>query len=159
MDFSSEHYYRASLERMRQAQELYRTEANYALTMYVAGVAVECMLRAYLLKKSTEFESRHDVLLLLQESGMLEVDPDILKRKGLSDEGIVNHRRTLHQAVSAVYGLWRNEYRYASESRLLAHLKRRKLYRKAKGDQLKANALHLLEAAELFVERGIVQWH
>lgn len=159
MDFSSEHYYRASIQRMRQAKELYHTRDNFALTMYVSGVAVESMLRAFLVKKKTEFDSRHDVLLLLKESGMLEVDPDILKRKGLSDEGIIKHRRTLHLAVSTVFGLWRNDYRYASEARLLVHLKRRKLYRKAKGDQLKANALQLLEAAELFVDKGIVQWH
>lgn len=158
MDLTSEHYFRASIERLRQAKHLYRASDSYALAMYVAGVAVECMLRAYMVKKKAEFDARHDLLLLLQESGMLKVNPDILTKKGLSDNDIESHRRTLQKAASTVYGLWRNDYRYASEARLLAHIKRRKLYRKAKGDQLKASAYQLLVATEVFIERGILQW-
>lgn len=159
MDFTSEHYYRASLERMRQAQELYRTEASYALTMYVAGVAVECMLRAYRLKKTTEFESRHDVVLLFKECGLLSLDPDKLRRKGLSEEETRVNLRTMEHAIRVVFALWHNNYRYASEARLLAHLKRLKLYRGVRGDVLKANAIELLKAAQLFVDTGTQLWH
>ncbi len=158
MDFTSEHYYEASLQRIRQAKELYRTNGNYALTMYVAGVAVESMLRAFMLRKSTEFVSRHDVQWLLDESGMLEAGVAILKRRGLSSDEIIDHQRTIQQAIKTVSLLWANDYRYASEARLLTHLKRRKLYRKATGDQLKANALHLINAAGSFVANGTVQW-
>jgi HEPN domain-containing protein len=114
MDFTSEHYYQASIERIRQAQELYFTPNSFALSMYVAGVAVESMLRAYLLRKKTEFESRHDVMQLLTESGILDVDPDILRGKGLSEEQIENHSRSLESAVKIVSVLWHNNYRYAS---------------------------------------------
>lgn len=92
MDFTAEHYYRASHERMSQAHHLYREgDGFYALAMYTAGVAVECLLRAYLLKRNRQFESRHDLLLLFKESGVLHVDRDKLKARGLTDEQIEEH--------------------------------------------------------------------
>jgi HEPN domain-containing protein len=97
MDFTASHYFRAALERMSQAHHLYRQGAGYyALAMYTAGLAVECMLRAFMLRGGrVEFESRHDVLLLARESGILNVDRDRLKKKGLSDEQIEAHQKAL----------------------------------------------------------------
>ena len=58
MDFSADHYFRASVERMSQAHILYREgNGRYALAMYVAGLAVECLLRAYMVRRKREFES------------------------------------------------------------------------------------------------------
>lgn len=96
MDFTAGHYFRASVERMSQAQHLYRQgEGHYALAMYTAGLAVECLLRAYMVKRSREFESRHDLLLLFKESGILNVDGDKLKAKGLNVEQIEAHQKAL----------------------------------------------------------------
>lgn len=161
MDFSADHYGRAALERMSQAHHLYREGAgNYALAMYAAGLAVECMLRAFILRRGkTEFESRHDVLLLAKESGMLNVDYDQLKAKGLTDKQIEEHESTLRGSINDVCTLWRNNYRFASEARLLAHLKKMKLYVGVKGDPLKANALRLLDAAQQVIDKGVLQWH
>ncbi len=56
MDISRpEHYYEVALERINQAQSLYREGSSYALAMYGAGVAVESMLRAYRARKSMQF--------------------------------------------------------------------------------------------------------
>jgi hypothetical protein len=126
--------------------------------MYVAGVAVECMLRAFKLRRDPQFDERHDLLLLFKASGMLEVDPELLRGRGLSDQQIANHLRELRAAVNAVWGLWSNNYRFASEERVLAHLKRMRRGRKGRGDYLKARALELLNAAQLFVVRGVLQW-
>ena len=83
MDFTAEHYFRASVERMNQAQFLYREgRGYYALAMYAAGLAVECLLRAYMVKRKREFEARHDLLLLFKESGILNVDPQDWRAKG-----------------------------------------------------------------------------
>src|SRR5262245_56384326 len=78
MDFTADHYYRAALERMSQAHSLYlEGVGKYALAMYTAGVAVESMLRAFMLKRGkSEFESHHDILLLAKVSGMLNVNRD-----------------------------------------------------------------------------------
>src|SRR5207249_1204825 len=106
----------------------------------------------------TEFESRHNVLLLAEESGMLNVDRDKLKKKGLTDEQIEDHEKVQWASVNDVFILWRNNYRFASEARLLAHVKKMKLYEAVKGDPLKANALRLLKAAQRFIDKGLLQW-
>src|SRR5947199_1450061 len=107
---------------MRQAQHLYRQgKGFYALAMYSAGLAVECMLRAYMVKRKSEFESRHDLLLLFKECGILEIDPDKLKAKGLNAEQVRIHQQVLRSSVNEVFMLWRNNYRFASETRLLAY--------------------------------------
>jgi hypothetical protein len=159
MDFTADHYFQASVERMSQAQHLYRVgKGHYALAMYVAGLAVECLLRAYMVKRKREFESRHDLLLLFKESGIIDVGADILKAKGLTDEQIEEHQKVLSSSVNQVFVLWRNNYRFASEARLLTFLKKMKLYRKEKGDLLKAKANDLLKAAQQFISKGILQW-
>jgi hypothetical protein len=94
--------------------------------MYAAGLAVECLLRAYMVKRKREFESRHDLFLLFKESAILDVDKDKLKAKGLSDKQIQEHQAVLSSSVNDVFILWRNDYRFASESRLLTHLKKMK---------------------------------
>ncbi len=160
MDFTADHHFRAALERMSQAHHLYREgTGNYAVTMYVAGLAVECLLRAFMLRRGkTAFESRHNVLLLVKESGMLAVDRDRLEEKGLTSAQIENHEKELWASVNDVFILWHNNYRFASEARLLAHLKKMKLYEGVRGDPLKANALRLLTAAQRFIDRGVLQW-
>lgn len=159
MDFTADHYFRASVERVSQAQHLYRQgEGYYALAMYTAGLAVECLLRAYMVKRRREFESRHDLLLLFKESGILDVDADKLKAKGLTVGQIQAHQRSLWSSVNTVFILWRNNYRFASEARLLAHLKKMKMYRGVKGSLLKAKTHDLLGAAQIFIDKGVFQW-
>jgi hypothetical protein len=159
MDFTADHYFRASVERMSQAQRLYREgEGYYALAMYTAGLAVECLLRAYMVKRKREFESRHDMLLLFKESGILDVDPERLKAKGLTDLQIQGHQKVLWSSVNDVFILWRNNYRFASEARLRAHLKKMRLYQGVTGGLLKAKAYDLLQAAQGFIDKGVLQW-
>jgi hypothetical protein len=144
---------------MSQAHSLYRKgSGSYALAMYAAGLAVECLLRAYMVKRSREFESRHDLLLLFKESGILNLDAEKLAALGLSDDQIQAHRKALWSAVNDVFILWRNNYRYTSEARLRAHLTKMKLYQKVKGDLLKAKCFELLKAAQRFIDRGVLQW-
>jgi hypothetical protein len=158
MDFTADDYYRAALERMSQAHHLYRQgTGHYALAMYAAGLVVESILRASMLRSGKkQFESRHNLLLLANESGMLYLDRDKLKDKGLTDDDIDGHEKSLWAAVNDVFILWRNNYRFASEARLLAHLKKMRLYERVKGDPLKTNALRLLNAAQRFIEKGIL---
>ena len=69
MDFTADHYFEASLERVNQAQRLFREgDGSFALAMYASGLAVECLLRAYMLKRKPTFESRHDLFLLFKEN-------------------------------------------------------------------------------------------
>lgn len=159
MDVSRpEHYYWAALERIKQAEYLYREGSSYALSMYVSGVAVESMLRAFRAKETFDLESRHDILRLFTESGMLRVGEETLAAKGWATRQIEKHVTELRTAVNDVYLLWHNNYRWASEERLVAHLKWMKLYRGVKGDVLKAKALELFEAASVLIKKGVLQW-
>ncbi len=143
---------------MKQARTLYDEKAGYALSMYVAGVSVECMLRAFKMLRDTTFDERHDLRRLFKASGMLSVDPVVLRARGLTGSQVQHHHRELQAALTIVYDLWSNDYRFASEDRLRAHLKSTKLDRGVKGDILKVNALALLNAAETFHDMGVYQW-
>jgi HEPN domain-containing protein len=153
-----EHYFRASLERIEQARLLYGQGSSYALSMYVAGLAVECLLRAFKLKRDPTFDERHDLLRLFHSCGMLDVDEAILHEQGLSLHEARRFVRERHAAVVAVCTLWANDYRFASEDRLRSHLKRIRLDRGVRGDYLKENTRKLLTAAGKLIDMGVAQW-
>ena len=103
---------------MRQARALYDEGASYALSMYVAGLSVECLLRAFKMLRDATFDERHDLMRLFKASGMLNVDPAVLRAKGLAESQVQHHHRELQAALAVVYDLWSNDYRFASEDRL-----------------------------------------
>ena len=159
MDFPPEHYFETATERMRQAQHLYLEGASFALAIYVGGVAVECLLRSFKGRRDPTFDERHDLLRLFAASGMLRVHRDKLEAKGWTESQIDSHLQTLRLAVNEIFRLWSNSYRFASERRLRAHLKKLTGYRKIKGDYLKEQALRFLNSAQKFIDKGVLQWH
>src|SRR6476660_7268068 len=151
-----EDYYQAGVERMKQAWILYREEdsASFALAMYTSGVAVEAMLRAFKLLRDPTFDEKHDLKRLLKSSGMLNINPDLLRARGLTEEQARDHFIELQRSLHEVYIPWANDYRFAFESRLKANLKQRQLDRGVKGDFVKGKALSLLGSAQRFIDRG-----
>src|SRR5258708_1067229 len=113
--------------------------------IYLAGVAVECILRAYRMKRPPEFSSRHDLTELLKASGLVDFVPE--KRK-----------REVSVALGDVWARWKNEYRYASDQRLLSDLKRRGLTEGIKGDQLKESARIVVARALELINVGEATW-
>ncbi|HVS38450.1 MAG TPA: hypothetical protein VMS17_23025 [Gemmataceae bacterium] len=77
---------------------------------------------------------------------------------GLADSQIDQHLNELRAALNAIAARWANNFRYASEERLLAHLKRATGYKKTRGDYLKARAREFLNAAQTFIGKGVWQW-
>jgi hypothetical protein len=160
MDFPPEHYFQTATQRIRQAQHLYNEGASFALAIYVGGVAVECLLRAFKGRRDPTFDEKHNLLRLFAASGMLRVDYEKLRTKGWSDAQIDAHLRTLQVAVNDVIRLWANNYRFASEERLRSHLKQFTGYqKKIKGDYQKEQARRFLSSAQKFMDKGVVQWH
>jgi hypothetical protein len=160
MEFPLEHYFQTAIQRIRQAQYLYDEGASFALAIYVGGVAVECLLRAFKGRRDPTFDEKHDLLRLFAASGMLHVDHDKLKAKGWSEARIEDHWRTLQLAGNEVFRLWANNYRFASEVRLRSHLKQITGYQKRiKGDYLKELARKFLASAQRFVDKGVLLWH
>ena len=158
MQFRADDYYNAAIERMREAQELYRNGRSYSLTMYCSGLAVECLLRAFRWRVEQTFEGRHDLVELFQASRLQRIDDDYLRRKSLSEESLRVEGRKLRTALNDVVLLWHNNLRYASEARLKKFLSQIHRLQGVKGDPLKKNALDLFNAARMVVDRGIVLW-
>jgi len=139
-------YYHAAQERMTEAS-LLRREGHYPIAMYVAGAAVECMLRAYHLGDA-EFDEKHDIVQLF---------------KGCDFDRLGDvARRQLQGPVQTVRLLWQNRFRFFSESRLSAHIKalgqhQRGVYRGA--SFLKVRSTELEDACLLIVSIGVARWH
>lgn len=144
MKISSENYFKASQDRIKEARELHNS-GNYVGSIYLSGVSIECMLRAYAVKNTGDFDSRHDLALLLRASGISEVVN-------------VSQRRNIGAALGNIWSRWKNNYRYASEELIRAELKKLKLDRGIKGDWLKFNSMTVLDSALTILSIGIKKW-
>jgi hypothetical protein len=117
----------------------------YSSAIYLAGVAVECILRAYRLRVDPEFDSRHDLRRLLSASGLQAYVPE-------------KRRADVGAALGDVWARWRNDYRYASDDRVLRDLRARGLTLGIRGDPLKENSRLVFEKAHELVGLGVARW-
>ena len=161
MNFEPSDYYRASLERIKQSRDFYRKDSkkdpsinHHPLAFYTCGVAVGCMLRAFITLKSKEFDGRHDLNLLLIQSGLLDLKPN----SKLGDDELFRLKKEFGGAVGRVNRLWNNSLRYASEARLRTYSRELGFDRGFKGDPLKENLRQLLESSSRVIDRGVLLW-
>jgi HEPN domain-containing protein len=141
---STEQTYRdAAKEHLNRAFD--RSDAGaYFLSHYLSGLAVECHLRAYLRRKTSEFDSRHDVQLLVKESGFYEIVPK---------------QQTRFAAIFATINLrWRSNHRYYSERQLLDYLNDVRAEFNVRGDRWKNLARALLNGASAVIAQGEAKW-
>lgn len=158
MQFEAKEYFEAGLERMTEARKIYREGSSYALAIYIAGLAVECLLRGFRWQKQKTFEGRHDLEELFKASELLLRDEGELRSGGASEEAIRHSAARLRSALNVVAVLWHNNLRFASEAKLKSHLHRLGMLKKVKGNPLKKNALDVLEAAQTIINRGTLLW-
>jgi hypothetical protein len=159
MQFSSEDYYKAAVERMKQAEAVYQDGQSFALAMYCGGLAVECLLRAFRWSRDRTFEGRHNLDELLKASGLLATNDEHLRhKKKVLDGEIRDDSVKLRAAMNRVIILWHNNLRFASEARLKRFLREINCLRGIKGDPCKKNAFDLIEAAGTIIAQGIVLW-
>jgi hypothetical protein len=158
MQFTADQYYRASLERINQARGLYQNGEAYSLAMYCGGLAIEALLRAFRWTEETTFEGRHDLSELLKASRFLRIDDEYMRLKGASDAAILRSGMAIRGAMNEVIILWRNNLRFASEASLKAFLNKLGRLQGVKGNPLKKNALDLLNAAQMVIDRGVTLW-
>lgn len=141
---TAESYYRTALERIEDAHLLH-TQSHYSLAMYVSGLAVECMLRAFRLLTDESFEERHDLWR-------------IWKKTALADIYIEPAYSQIYQNLITVTTLWKNELRFHSQSELKSFLKSAGKDRGIKGDALKYLSKKLFEAANELIRVGGKRW-
>jgi HEPN domain-containing protein len=144
VNLTADEYRWAALARIRAAEQLHEA-AIYASAIYLAGVAVECILRAYRVRKDPEFDSRHDLRELLSASGLQDYVPE-------------KRRAQVAAALGDVWARWRNDYRYASDDRVLRDLRDRGLTLGIKGDPLRDNSRRVFEKAHELVGMGVARW-
>jgi len=137
-------YLDASRYRMETARRLH-DQQRFAAAIYFAGVAVECLLRAYILRRDPAFEARHDLY-------------DMFKRSELVDFVRPGERQAVDAWLGTVWARWRNNYRYVSDDRLRTEFKALKHDRGIQGDHLKENSRLVVEAALQLRTLGEKRW-
>ena len=141
---SGDDYIDGASERIGSAYAMY-AEDRFADTIYLAGVAVECVLRAFASDEADEFEARHDLHRLMKAATLERFVGE-------------KQRQSISAALGEVWVRWKNNYRYVAERRLRSEIKRLQLDRGIKGDPLKENARVALENGFTIVSKGTFQW-
>ena len=157
MQFSAEHYFRAAYERILDARELHK-RGRYGFCIYASGLAVESLLRAFRWKKDPVFDARHDLVRLFRDSGILQLNEEKLRSRGLAEEAV---RRTITEFLAAkddVTRFWSNDFRFGSDAQIRGYLVTIGAYRGKRGDLLKVSASTILSAAQKIVDTGVILW-
>lgn len=140
-------YLEAAHERLQEARIL-RKSGRYGPSVYLAGVAAECILRAYRTREKRQFHERHDLAALLE---------------GCNQRLFGTRRRQLHSAITTLTKIWQNDFRYHSRQLLLTRFRKRKMTRtfegrRIDGDPLKFYCGVAIEQATKLVEIGDEKW-
>jgi len=137
-------YVDAAQERLSNAKLLYEA-TQYAFALYAAGVAVESLLRAYIVQLDPILEARHNLLLLLDESKFRQTVT-------------ANESPIVYDSVNTLSKLWKNDLRYTSNNRLRRRLKKNKMDRGIRGDFLKENCRIAIDLATTILRIGVAKW-
>jgi len=100
MASTSESYRAAAGEHLERAQDLF-TNGSYHLCHYLAGLAVECHLRAHIRAKTSVFDARHDLELLAIEADFYDAVP-------------ISRHGWFSAVFSVLNRRWRSNHRYFS---------------------------------------------
>jgi HEPN domain-containing protein len=137
-------YVDAAQERLSNAKRLYEA-SQYSFALYAAGVAVECLLRAFIVRLVPILEEAHNLPMLLDASKIgLIVTP--------------TENEQIYQAVGVLARRWKNDLRYTSNNRLRRRLKKLKLDRGIRGDFLKENCRIAIDMAATILRIRVKKW-
>lgn len=137
-------YYEAGIARFQEARDLFDTD-RLGLALTQAGVAAECVLRAFF-PPGEVFDSRHDLAELARRSRL----------RPRKTDSFIEH----DSAVATLRRVWRNSYRYMTEDKINAILRQYPAYSAGKGERraLRAAARDAIEAANVLVRFGVNRW-
>lgn len=144
MRTGAETYKDASSEHVLVAIDLYDA-GHYVMAHYCAGLAVECILRAYQVRLKAEFDSKHDLKKLSHDAKFSKIFPE--SRAAEYESLFTNLARR-----------WNNDFRFRSVKSLRRYLVRLKLHEKVKGDFVKESARVIVNAATILVQIGVSKW-
>ncbi len=136
-------YWEAAQEHKTLAVELHEAR-RYVMAHYVAGLAVECLLRAYRYRFDPAFDARHDLKALYAASRFGNVVPP-------EDE------ESIGEAFTEVVRRWSTNHRYRSEQALRDYLHQARLGHK--GKFVRESSRRIVSAAIKIVEQGVRHWN
>lgn len=150
MALTTEDYREGALARLEDARSLC-AQKRWTGAIYLAGRAVEGLLRSLLWSRTREQEIGHDLRQL------------VTKARSLSVVNAQDETRIL-DSLNEIAVIWHNDLRFVGDDWLLRRLKPLgRLSRigdmRVKGDPLKANATCALEACEAIMARGDLVWN
>lgn len=148
MPLGSDDYREGALERLEDAIIL-RDQQRWVAAIYLAGRAVEAILRSLLWLKSRQQGVGHDLRDCLKRARSL----------GLLREDEIQ----LQDHINDVAVIWYNNLRFVGSNRLLRDIKatgrdKRIGSRRVKGVALQANAKHMVAICESIIARGDQVW-
>lgn len=135
----------ASIERMEEAEMLFDAR-RYGLCMYTAGLAVECLLQAFVALNDGAYDAHHDLRRWLEKCPVRVVD-DLRAKTLLEWSRLGTH--------------WSNDLRYLSEPALRGWLRRRGLDRGIRGGAASITrtcARRCLDSARTIHNKGLILW-
>ena len=144
MKINPKKYLEVTQEHIDTARILHNNE-RYSTAIYLAGVAIESLLLAYKTKNNSHFDSKHDLIKLMKESGIA----NFVQERNRKKVGIL---------LGEVWSRWKNNYRFASNSRLKSEFKKIGLDRGIKGDILKLNSMTIIDNAYELINIGVRRW-
>jgi len=133
MTFNAVQYREAAVSRIEVARRLH-SDGSYSEAIYLAGVAVECLLRSFMLQVDPQFEGRHDLR-------------DLYKKAQLAELIHEKDRKKAAAWLGDVWARWKNNYRYASDDRLRSEFHSLGYDRGVRGDFLKENSRIVVDSA------------
>jgi HEPN domain-containing protein len=142
-------YYEAALERLKLARELLEGQ-QYIMAAYMAGVAVECMLMAYVHRVEAPLDAQHNLFRLADAGGFFD---DMTRRE----------REALTAELGEIVSRWRNNHRYRTDKAFQDFLTRNRLFviegnRTTRRNLVRYNAEILVESANRIVTAGVARW-
>jgi hypothetical protein len=137
-------YVLAAHDHVTAASELFKLR-RFVLANYVAGLAVECILRAYRMIVSAQFDERHDLYELARAARFFDLFPP-------------DRAESLTASFATVATQWENSHRYRTEDALRRYLTERALFRGLKGDLVEGRTRIMVNAAFDVVSFGVSRW-
>lgn len=144
MKLTADEYYRAAQDHAEEAQLLY-DESRYVISHYVAGLAVECMLRAYAVRNGAMFDGRHDLNKWFELARFDEVISEA-------------RSEAVSLSYNVVFAQWSSTQRYYSDGFLRAFFRNARLDRGIKGNPVKEMSRRIVEASLAVVDEGTARW-
>ncbi|GAB4467368.1 MAG: hypothetical protein OHK0029_39280 [Armatimonadaceae bacterium] len=145
---TAQSYRDAAKEHLGRADRLFENN-EYFLAHYIAGLAVECHLRAYVRRATKEFDSRHDLNGLAKESGFYDLVP-------------LKQVESFSVKFSILNARWRSNHRYFSERQFLDYMNEPNAMAQedfqARGNKWKNLSRTVLNLAHEIINLGEAKW-